>query len=54
MCHPALCKTCGRTTWRGCGLHVQQVMAGIPEEERCPGHGSERGSLLGRIFGRRS
>ncbi|MDV8002767.1 hypothetical protein [Rhodococcus sp. IEGM 1408] len=38
MCRPATCKTCGKTTWAGCGNHVDQVMAGVPRIERCPGH----------------
>ena len=38
MCSPATCKTCGKTTWAGCGMHVDQVMAGVPKADRCPGH----------------
>lgn len=54
MCHLATCKTCGKATWRGCGMHVQQVMAGIPKSDRCAGHEAEpRTSVFGRLFGRR-
>lgn len=35
MCSPALCSTCGKTTWRGCGMHVDMVMAGVPQAKRC-------------------
>lgn len=35
MCSAATCRKCGRATWRGCGQHVNQVMAGIPKNERC-------------------
>ena len=35
MCSPALCPTCGKTTWRGCGMHVDMVMAGVPQPQRC-------------------
>lgn len=57
MCRPATCKTCGKTTWAGCGQHVDQVMAGVPASHRCPGHvqptTSTNGSgFLGRLFGR--
>ena len=56
MCRPATCKTCGKTTWAGCGQHVDQVMAGVPRADRCPGHPNEQpsgsGSILGRLFGR--
>jgi hypothetical protein len=56
MCRPATCKTCGKTTWAGCGQHVDQVMAGVPRGNRCPGHPNEQSSgsssILGRLFGR--
>jgi hypothetical protein len=35
MCGPAVCDHCGRTTWRGCGMHVDQVLAAVPASERC-------------------
>ena len=38
MCRAVRCKTCGKTTWSGCGYHVDNVMAGIPKADRCPGH----------------
>jgi hypothetical protein len=52
MCQPAVCRECGKTTWRGCGLHVDQVMAGVPKSQQCT---CERvsggiGSTLQRIF----
>lgn len=53
MCHPAVCGTCGKMTWRGCGMHVQQVMAGVPKDEQCPGHTARGGSVLSRLLGRR-
>ncbi|HET7477036.1 MAG TPA: hypothetical protein VFJ97_13570 [Dermatophilaceae bacterium] len=55
MCRPATCKTCGKRTWAGCGKHVDQVMAGVPRAERCPGHPqqpSAGGSFFSRILGR--
>lgn len=54
MCRAVKCRTCGKTTWAGCGQHVDQVMRGIPKSERCPGHEKESGSgngFLGRLFG---
>jgi hypothetical protein len=56
MCRAVTCKTCGKTTWAGCGMHVNQVMAGVPTSDRCPGHPrAERdgAGFLGRLFGRR-
>ncbi len=35
MCSPATCEHCGRTTWRGCGMHADEVLARVPEGERC-------------------
>ncbi|QLQ16927.1 MAG: hypothetical protein HZY73_16140 [Micropruina sp.] len=35
MCSPAACPRCGKTTWRGCGMHVDQVMARVPAGQRC-------------------
>lgn len=35
MCRPATCKTCRKSTWAGCGAHVDQVMAGVPVGQRC-------------------
>ncbi|MDQ2756572.1 MAG: hypothetical protein M3Y71_08410 [Actinomycetota bacterium] len=53
MCRPVNCKTCGKTTWAGCGQHVDQVMAGVPKSNRCPGHQAEASTTTGRsIFSR--
>ncbi len=59
MCRAATCRTCGKTTWSGCGQHVEQVMRGVPAAQRCPGHEREQAApgtgtgLLGRLFGGR-
>ena len=56
MCRTATCKVCGKTTWAGCGQHVDQVMRNVPNGQRCPGHVSTPsaggGGFLARIFGR--
>lgn len=56
MCSPATCPTCGKATWTGCGNHVEQALAGVPQAQRCQGHsGSAQqasGSVFGRMFGR--
>jgi hypothetical protein len=57
MCSPATCKACGRTTWRGCGQHVDQVMRNVPREQRCRCTAEQKaaasgGGLLSRLFGR--
>ena len=56
MCRTTRCKTCGKTTWAGCGQHVNQVMAGVARDDRCPGHPKaerEPGGLLRKLFGNR-
>ncbi|MER7074045.1 hypothetical protein [Terrabacter sp. NPDC000476] len=55
MCRPATCKTCGKTTWAGCGQHVDQVMRSVPTAQRCAGHVKAEtggGGFLGRLLGR--
>ncbi len=35
MCSPATCPTCRKTTWAGCGMHVDQVMRHVRPEDQC-------------------
>jgi hypothetical protein len=35
MCSPALCRQCGKVTYTGCGMHVDQVLSMYTPEERC-------------------
>ncbi len=44
MCHAVVCRTCGKATWEGCGLHVEQALAGIPQTQRCDGHHRSEGT----------
>jgi hypothetical protein len=37
MCRAAKCKVCGRTTWAGCGSHVDMVRRSVPAGEWCGG-----------------
>lgn len=53
MCYAVTCKTCGKTTWAGCGQHVNQVMRGIPASKRCQGHANEpKTGFFAKLFGR--
>lgn len=58
MCRPVNCKVCSKTTWAGCGMHVDQVLAGVPSSQRCKGHSKEEiaaasgGGFMSRLFGR--
>lgn len=35
MCHRVQCAVCGKASWEGCGLHVEQVLKGVAEADRC-------------------
>jgi hypothetical protein len=54
MCRATTCRTCGKTTWAGCGRHVNQVRAGVPADRWCPGRhdGERRVGWLTRFLGR--
>ena len=50
MCRAVTCKRCGKTTWAGCGQHIDSVLAEVPRDRRCPGHPTEaRAGLLSRV-----
>ncbi len=57
MCRATTCRTCGKTTWAGCGQHVDQVMRAVPDAQRCPGHSTDAADtptgFLARLFTRR-
>ena len=38
MCSPIRCETCGKTTWTGCGQHVDEALAHVAADQRCQGH----------------
>ena len=59
MCQRVNCPKCGRPTFRGCGMHVEQVLGGVPKDERCRCHeearkdsGGERRSWLRNLMGK--
>lgn len=35
MCYPVTCSDCGKTSWGGCGLHVDSVMRSVDASDRC-------------------
>ena len=55
MCHAKKCRTCGKTTWSGCGAHVAQVKARVPADQWCGGHEDQpnQHGLLARLLGHR-
>ncbi len=51
MCRAVVCKTCGKMSWAGCGMHVDQVLAGVAASNRCKGHPKEeRQGFLSRLL----
>lgn len=35
MCRRIQCEVCGKPSFAGCGMHVEQVLADVPKPERC-------------------
>ncbi len=58
MCRATKCHRCQKTTWAGCGQHVNQVMSKVPRTERCscdpnaPKEPREGSGFFARLFGR--
>ncbi|MDO5712233.1 MAG: hypothetical protein Q4P32_10910 [Micrococcales bacterium] len=58
MCQKATCSRCGKATWKGCGRHIDQALAGVPSGQRCRCTNSadsaepKQGGMLARLFGR--
>lgn len=57
MCRPVTCKRCGKTTWAGCGRHVDAVKASVPASQWCACDRSAdpapTGGFLSRLLGGR-
>ena len=56
MCYPVKCHVCGKTTWAGCGQHVDSVRRAVPTAQWCPGHQDDEQSsptgFLSKLFTR--
>lgn len=48
MCRSVTCRTCGKTTWAGCGQHVDSVRRTVPASQWCSGH--EKPQSTGGFF----
>ena len=35
MCRPTTCEVCGKTTWKGCGKHIDSVKEKVPADQWC-------------------
>lgn len=38
MCRATSCRVCGKTTWAGCGQHIDTVRRSVPAGDWCNGH----------------
>ncbi|MFT0763294.1 hypothetical protein VRY54_09585 [Actinomyces sp. F1_1611] len=61
MCSPVKCRVCGKTTWAGCGQHIQSVKRSVPAGQWCDGKHTQaeiaearanQGGFFSRLFGR--
>jgi len=57
MCSRTTCKNCGKATWKGCGNHIEQALAGVPQKDRCTCTADDLASaksdgFFARMFGR--
>ncbi|WP_430646737.1 hypothetical protein [Agromyces sp. GXS1127] len=41
MCSPVTC-SCGKTTWSGCGQHIDSVKDYVPADQWCNGDHGDR------------
>ena len=45
MCYPVQCPQCAKTSWGGCGQHVDSVMRTVPASQRCACAATSLGTL---------
>lgn len=56
MCRRVTCPSCGKPTFAGCGMHIEQVLGDVPKDKRCQcgqkkPEGGGGGGILKRLFG---
>lgn len=53
MCAPTKCNICGKTTWAGCGNHIETVKSRVPADQWC-GHelAKPQGNMISALFRR--
>lgn len=63
MCRRVSCPRCGKPSFAGCGMHVEQVLGDVPKAQRCrcneagaqkaaPAAGAS-GGFFASLFGKR-
>ncbi|MFE7490750.1 hypothetical protein [Kitasatospora sp. NPDC057541] len=55
MCRRTTCRSCGKATYAGCGMHVDQVLAGVAKADRCAcdRNAQKGGGFFAKLLGRR-
>jgi hypothetical protein len=51
MCRRVICRKCGKPGYAGCGMHVEQVLAGVRKADRCSCT-KDSGGWLAKLFGK--
>ena len=36
MCRKVACTNCKKSSWAGCGQHIEAALSGVVETDRCP------------------
>lgn len=44
MCRQVTCRVCKKATWAGCGQHQNEVLRGIPKDQRCSCTAAQKGA----------
>lgn len=53
MCYATPCTTCGKTTWAGCGNHVDEVKASVPANQWCTCPTSNKSGFFASLLSKR-
>src|SRR6476619_6939080 len=51
MCTRVTCRACGKATYAGWGGHVDAVLRGVPEDQRCRCEPARPSGLLATVLG---
>jgi hypothetical protein len=61
MCRAVTCRVCDKTTWAGCGEHIQSVKRSVPSSDWCNSKHTQpeidaarasKGGFFARLLGR--
>lgn len=60
MCRSVTCKVCGKTTWAGCGQHINDVKRSVGKYQWCDGKhtqaeidAAKKPNMFARMFGKK-